>query len=157
MLLWRSVAGLAHPGRCEESSHGERRVVHGHREGFDRVDLHAELFAALAPQYLLRCLALSDVTADDIPTIGVCRPPRSAVHQQQPPLTNEKGTPNGDGHARQCDRRFPYARAEDGPPCSESTTSMVTSPPSSALSSAGVASKVPIWLVWSEKPASEAS
>lgn len=70
-----------------------------HLKRDERLNVDAELLAALPPQRLLRGLPRFQVTADEIPAVGVPPPLRMAVNQQRSPVAYEHRTRDEDRQA----------------------------------------------------------
>ena len=81
MLLGRGIDRLPVPARDEERVHVEGWVTDRHRNGPRVVDMDAELLEALPSDGVLGQLARLDVSADEIPAVGVPPSRRVAVAQ----------------------------------------------------------------------------
>lgn len=102
MFVGCGIRRLALPLRDEECGHVEIRIADGHRQRAKLLDLDADLLAALAPDGLLGRLTRLDVSADEIPAIGIPAAVTMPMTQKSPPVAHENGNSDRDGHDDQC-------------------------------------------------------
>lgn len=94
MLIWGTVGRLARPTRHEERMHLQCWITEWHRERCGSVRSDAELLETLPDDRLLRQFARFDMSADEVPTVGVPPTERMSVCEKHLAIANQYG--NGD-------------------------------------------------------------
>jgi hypothetical protein len=82
VLLGCGVDRFPFPARDEERVHVEGGVPDRHRDGQGVVDVDTEFFEAFPNDGLVRRLARIDMSADEVPTVGIPPTRWMAMHQE---------------------------------------------------------------------------
>jgi hypothetical protein len=91
VLLGCGVDRFPFPASDEERVHVEGGVTDRHRDGQGVVDVDTEFFEAFPPDGLVRQLARLDMTADEIPTVGIPATGWMAMHQEHETVAHKCG------------------------------------------------------------------
>jgi len=89
------VEGFPFPARDEERVHLESGVRHRHRDGSRVVDVDTDFFKTFARDGFVRQLARLDVSADELPAVGVPPTRWITMHQQRVTIANKQSKCDG--------------------------------------------------------------
>ena len=89
VLLGCRVDRFPVPARDEERVHVEGGVADRHGNGHGVVDMDTELFEAFPTDSLVRGLARLDMSADEVPAVGIPPTRWMAVHQEHETVSHQ--------------------------------------------------------------------
>jgi hypothetical protein len=90
VLVRGGVDRFAVPARYEEGIHGERVVTDSNRDGYRVVNVDPEFFEAFSADGLVRQLAGFDMSADEIPAVGIPPTRWVAMHQEHETVAHKE-------------------------------------------------------------------
>jgi len=114
VLLGCGVDRIPFPTGDDERVHVEGGVTDGHRDGYGVVDVDAEFLEAFSTDRLVWQLARLDMSADEVPAVGIPPTRRMAMHQEHETVAHKcsDGDRNLGDHGRHTRRERSLGAAE---------------------------------------------